>query len=444
MLLMLRKMKRGYFANKEFRNYLLYALGEMVLVVIGILIALQIDNWNDEKIEQETLDSYLRTIAGNIGGDLVAVGAIRSERENAYELSLRWTNFDSRKDTLSTDEVTFASRVLSQASQAHTFDVNSSGFEALKSSGNLDQMQGRNVETLPYDYYDTAARIANSERGHDEYSRLLWLQILAKWPDDLERWEMANPQVLTDDRFQTLQPIYRQILRGRSTKELSGNPQSVGALILDYDRLQRLGEAFMWMVETGIMDFDDAAGSVLGGIYDPAGGIGYPSVIADGQVSWQSYFLLSSDSNDHRVSSQPSGDALQSPFHFRSFQRTGDSLHIDYTGGAEWADIWFGIGTDNSNQLITDYSTFDKLLLEMKGDVGGEKIHLNIEDRDDLASGTSTKVVLQLTDQWQPYEIDLAEFKTADLKILARPLGFVFYQDAQSFSVRTAKYVRTD
>ena len=184
--------------------------------------------------------------------------------------------------------MTFASRVLSQASQAHTFDVNSSGFEALKSSGNLDQMQGRNVETLPYDYYDTAARIANSERGHDEYSRLLWLQILAKWPDDLERWEMANPQVLTDDRFQTLQPIYRQILRGRSTKELSGNPQSVGALILDYDRLQRLGEAFMWMVETGIMDFDDAAGSVLGGIYDPAGGIGYPSVIADGQVSWQS------------------------------------------------------------------------------------------------------------------------------------------------------------
>ncbi len=96
MLLMLRKMKRGYFANKQFRNYLLYALGEMVLVVIGILIALQIDNWNDEKIEQETLDSYLRTIAGNIGGDLVAVGAIRSERENAYELSLRWTNFDSR------------------------------------------------------------------------------------------------------------------------------------------------------------------------------------------------------------------------------------------------------------------------------------------------------------------------------------------------------------
>ena len=172
-------------------------------------------------------------------------------------------------------------------------------------------MQGRNIETLLYDYYATAARIAVSERDYDNYSRLLWLQILAKWPDNLERLEMTSPQSLTDDRFQTLQPIYQQILRGMSTKELFGNPGSVGALILDYDRLQRLGGAFMWMVETGIMDFDDADSSVLDGIYDPAGGIGYPSVIANGQVSWQSYFLFSTDSNDRRVSGKNSGDALQ-------------------------------------------------------------------------------------------------------------------------------------
>ncbi len=42
MLLLIRKIKRAFFANKQFKNYLLYALGEMVLVVIGILIALQI------------------------------------------------------------------------------------------------------------------------------------------------------------------------------------------------------------------------------------------------------------------------------------------------------------------------------------------------------------------------------------------------------------------
>jgi len=32
------------------RKYLLYAIGEIALVVIGILIALQINNWNEKMI----------------------------------------------------------------------------------------------------------------------------------------------------------------------------------------------------------------------------------------------------------------------------------------------------------------------------------------------------------------------------------------------------------
>ncbi|MFZ9032251.1 MAG: DUF6090 family protein, partial [Robiginitalea sp.] len=34
-------------------RYLLYALGEIMLVVIGILIALQINNWNDSRLQKK-------------------------------------------------------------------------------------------------------------------------------------------------------------------------------------------------------------------------------------------------------------------------------------------------------------------------------------------------------------------------------------------------------
>jgi hypothetical protein len=34
----------------RFSKYLLYAIGEILLVIIGILIALQINNWNDKRI----------------------------------------------------------------------------------------------------------------------------------------------------------------------------------------------------------------------------------------------------------------------------------------------------------------------------------------------------------------------------------------------------------
>jgi len=36
-------------AGKRLRHYLTYALGEIALVMIGILLALQVNNWNEGK-----------------------------------------------------------------------------------------------------------------------------------------------------------------------------------------------------------------------------------------------------------------------------------------------------------------------------------------------------------------------------------------------------------
>ena len=133
----------------------------------------------------------------------------------------------------------------------------------------------------------------------------------------------------------------------------------------------------------------------------------------------------------------------KSPFHYKSFERTGDCLHIDYKGGVQWAGIWFPAGSYEGSEP-RDYAGFEKLVLELKGDAGGETIHVNIEDRDDPLDGTSTRVPLTLTDQWKTFEIDLAEFKTADLMILTVPLGFVFFEEPVAFSVRSVQYVRPE
>ena len=143
------------------------------------------------------------------------------------------------------------------------------------------------------------------------------------------------------------------------------------------------------------------------------------------------------------MSYEASTASLQSPYDLSSFQRVGDSLHINYHGGAAWAGIWFGAGASETAQLSPDFSKYSKLLLELRGDAGGERIVVNLEDRDDPADGTSTRYELQLSDQWQTYEIDLAEFKTADLSILATPVGFVFFEEPVSFSVRTARFIET-
>ena len=49
MLFLLRRIRRKLMQKNKFTTYLLYAFGEIVLVVAGILIALQINNWNEQR-----------------------------------------------------------------------------------------------------------------------------------------------------------------------------------------------------------------------------------------------------------------------------------------------------------------------------------------------------------------------------------------------------------
>jgi hypothetical protein len=444
MLVTFRNLKQRYLDKTEFRKYALFALGEMALLIIGILIALQVDNWNSERLQTEAVKNYLQTIARNIASDLKSVDEIRSGREDAYELSVRWLNFGSRASSYSVPEVSFASRVLNQASLLRHFNASTSGYEALKSSGALEEIQGTDIERLLYDYYDTVARIKDKEQDHNNFTRLKATEVYLGWPDGLDVWELNDPQVLIDTRFQALQPAYRELLQDFMTRELMVGSQNVGPLMREYDTLNRTGRAFIQLVEADSMEVDESTSSILNGIYDPGSGIGYPELIVDGRISWQSYYPINSDANDPRVSYEAGAAGRQSPYNYNSFVRSGDSLHIDYQGGAAWAGIWLAAGAGDLQQQSRDFSTYSTLLLELKGDTGGETINVNMEDRDDPADGTSTRIKLQLSDQWQTYEIDLTRFETADLRILLTPLGFVFFEEPVAFSVRTARFVRVD
>ena len=51
MIKFFRKIRQVLLAENKFRKYLLYALGEIALIMIGILLALQINNWNQKNKE---------------------------------------------------------------------------------------------------------------------------------------------------------------------------------------------------------------------------------------------------------------------------------------------------------------------------------------------------------------------------------------------------------
>ncbi len=59
MIQFFRHIRKRLLSENKFSKYLLYAIGEIVLVVIGILIALQINNWNENQKDRQAENQAL-------------------------------------------------------------------------------------------------------------------------------------------------------------------------------------------------------------------------------------------------------------------------------------------------------------------------------------------------------------------------------------------------
>jgi len=70
MIKFFRKIRQKLLTENKFSKYLIYAIGEIILVVIGILIALQINNSNNKRIETEREFKYLKNIRLDLKKDL--------------------------------------------------------------------------------------------------------------------------------------------------------------------------------------------------------------------------------------------------------------------------------------------------------------------------------------------------------------------------------------
>lgn len=71
MLRFFRQIRHRLLTENRFSKYLLYAVGEILLVVIGILIALQINNWNEDQKERETEVKVMIEMVENLEANIL-------------------------------------------------------------------------------------------------------------------------------------------------------------------------------------------------------------------------------------------------------------------------------------------------------------------------------------------------------------------------------------
>ncbi len=85
MLGFLRRIRRSLIEEGHLRKYLYYAIGEILLVSIGILLALQVNNWNEKRIERALEAQYVEWLIQDLVADsltmasTISVGKLKEE-----------------------------------------------------------------------------------------------------------------------------------------------------------------------------------------------------------------------------------------------------------------------------------------------------------------------------------------------------------------------------
>ena len=145
-----RQIRQQLLSQNKVSKYLLYAFGEIILVVIGILIALQINNWNQTKSNQKIVDDYLEKISVNIDSDLKKLEILINQRREALTLcDTIVMYYDAKK--ISNPKL-FEKGFFSIFIETR-FSPNTNAYESLKSSGFMKNLKNSKIEEKLGSYY---------------------------------------------------------------------------------------------------------------------------------------------------------------------------------------------------------------------------------------------------------------------------------------------------
>ncbi|WP_422106401.1 DUF6090 family protein [Winogradskyella sp.] len=100
MIKFFRHIRKSLIQENKMGRYVKYAIGEIILVVIGILIALQINNWNTHRIEENKADRYLERLINQLRKNIERIDYVANDFEIRYIESLQLLPIIGGKDTV--------------------------------------------------------------------------------------------------------------------------------------------------------------------------------------------------------------------------------------------------------------------------------------------------------------------------------------------------------
>lgn len=147
MLSLFRKFRHGLLKERKFGTYLLYAAGEILLIIVGILAALWIDGWNQDRQEAQREAFYLEGLKNEFQLSLAKLDTLIAVNQRTYattkELLSRLPEVESRDA-----EAALSGLLIEALSYEIQYNPNNSLLREMINSGRLQILSDPEIRQL--------------------------------------------------------------------------------------------------------------------------------------------------------------------------------------------------------------------------------------------------------------------------------------------------------
>jgi hypothetical protein len=148
-------------------KYIKYAFGEIILVVIGILIALQINNWNEGRKQKLQIHTNILSIAKDIAIDTLEQNRTIKSLQKELDAGKSLIPILESETHYVSDSLAFILN-FNAFTTVYNYPKQTNTWELLNSSGSLAEFPDAKLLSMLQDYYDsyTSLMINLSESGN--------------------------------------------------------------------------------------------------------------------------------------------------------------------------------------------------------------------------------------------------------------------------------------
>lgn len=241
MIKFFRKIRQNLLNQGKTSKYFKYAIGEIVLVVIGILIALQINNWNDKRIQQSKESEFISQIHKEFLLNRAQLDTVTSYHFKGYKatnkilslipIDLKSVNLDS------------VSYFIEQTLPSWTFNPQQTAINSLSNSSTFDIISNIELRTLLQNWNELVLDYQEEEVFAKNFTHTVYLPyyrekiafINYKSSSGILNYSKVDLNFLTDLEFENLihnrMAFIKDIINPEGVNELKEVNASIDRII---------------------------------------------------------------------------------------------------------------------------------------------------------------------------------------------------------------------